>query len=157
MSKIAPDLLALQRLYHWEKTAPNRVALTQPMGGGVVQDFTWAQVADQVRRMATHLQAQGWRVIATCRKPQDIAAYDPKAAFDRLGLAGALSSQRSNGLAAMAARIRWTSTSRPIWPRPSPRSSSSTWSSPAWTATTCATAVPATSSNASGKRASNRR
>jgi long-chain acyl-CoA synthetase len=30
------------------------------MGGGVVQDFTWAQVADQVRRMAAHLQAQGW-------------------------------------------------------------------------------------------------
>jgi len=36
------------------------VALTQPMGGGVVQDFTWAQVADEVRRMAAHLQAQGW-------------------------------------------------------------------------------------------------
>lgn len=60
MSKIAPEYLALQRLYHWEQTAPNRVALTQPMGGDVVQDFTWAQVADQARRMAAHLQAQGW-------------------------------------------------------------------------------------------------
>jgi cysteine desulfuration protein SufE len=40
------------------------------------------------------------------KRPQDILAYDPKAAFDRLGLAGALSSQRSNGLAAMATRIR---------------------------------------------------
>src|SRR5690606_31963331 len=57
---IAPDLLALQRLYHWEKTAPTRVALTQPMGNGAVQDFTWAQVADQVRRMAAHLQSHGW-------------------------------------------------------------------------------------------------
>ena len=55
MTKIAPDLLALQRLYHWEKTAPTRVALTQPMGNGAVQEFTWAQVGDQVRRMATHL------------------------------------------------------------------------------------------------------
>ncbi len=60
MNKIAPEFLALQRLYHWEKTAPARVALTQPMGGGVVQDFTWGQVADQSRRMAAYLQAQGW-------------------------------------------------------------------------------------------------
>ncbi|WP_288252017.1 AMP-binding protein [uncultured Hydrogenophaga sp.] len=59
-AKIADDLLALQRLYDWEKKAPTRVALTQPMGGGVVHDFTWAQVADQTRRMAAHLQAQGW-------------------------------------------------------------------------------------------------
>ncbi len=60
MPKIAPDYLALQRLYHWEQTAPSRVALTQPMGGDVVQDFTWAQVADQSRRMAAHLRSQGW-------------------------------------------------------------------------------------------------
>jgi cysteine desulfuration protein SufE len=39
-------------------------------------------------------------------KPAAILAYDPKAAFDKLGLSGALSSQRSNGLAAMATRIR---------------------------------------------------
>lgn len=60
MNTVSSDLLALQRLYCWEKTFPNRVALTQPMGGGVVQDFTWAQVGDQVRRMAAHLKAQGW-------------------------------------------------------------------------------------------------
>lgn len=59
-AKIADDLLALQRLYHWEKSAPGRVSMTQPMGGGVVQDLTWGQVADQVRRMAAHLQSQGW-------------------------------------------------------------------------------------------------
>lgn len=35
----------------------------------------------------------------------DIAAFDTRAAFDRLGLAEALSTQRSNGLASMAARI----------------------------------------------------
>ena len=60
MNTTATDMLALQRLYHWEKSAPGRIALTQPMGGGVTQDFTWAQVADPVRRMAAHLQAQGW-------------------------------------------------------------------------------------------------
>ena len=40
------------------------------------------------------------------RAPADIVAFDIKAAFDTLGLSGALSSQRSNGLAAMATRIR---------------------------------------------------
>ncbi|HEY9233797.1 MULTISPECIES: SufE family protein [Phenylobacterium] len=39
-------------------------------------------------------------------KPDAILALDPKAAFDRLGLSGHLSAQRSNGLASMAARIR---------------------------------------------------
>ncbi|WP_210547110.1 AMP-binding protein [Rhodoferax sp. PAMC 29310] len=60
MTNASPEMLALQRLYHWEKTAPDRIALTQPMGDGVAIDFTWSQVADQVRRMATHLQTQGW-------------------------------------------------------------------------------------------------
>ena len=60
MNPVPSKLLALQRLYYWEKTSPDRVALTQPMGGGIVQDYTWAQVGDQVRRMATHLKAQGW-------------------------------------------------------------------------------------------------
>jgi len=60
MSNVPPASLALQRLYHWETTAPTRVALTQPMGGAAVQDFTWAQVGEQVRRMAAYLQAQGW-------------------------------------------------------------------------------------------------
>jgi long-chain acyl-CoA synthetase len=60
MSTNKSDSLALQRLYQWERTAPGRIALTQPMGGGVLHDFTWAEVADQVRRMAAHLKAQGW-------------------------------------------------------------------------------------------------
>jgi len=40
------------------------------------------------------------------RKPEEILSFDPKAAFDRLGLAGALSTQRSNGLFSMVGRIR---------------------------------------------------
>ena len=60
MNAVEPESLALQRLYRWERSAPDRIALSQPMGGGVVRDFTWSQVADQVRRMATHLKAQGW-------------------------------------------------------------------------------------------------
>ena len=40
------------------------------------------------------------------RKPAEILAFDAPAAFARLGLSGALSQQRSNGLASMVARIR---------------------------------------------------
>ena len=40
------------------------------------------------------------------KSPQAISAFDVKAAFDKLGLAGHLSAQRSNGLASMATRIR---------------------------------------------------
>lgn len=40
------------------------------------------------------------------KRPDTILASDPKAAFDRLGLSGHLSAQRSNGLASMASRIR---------------------------------------------------
>lgn len=38
--------------------------------------------------------------------PSEILAFDIKTAFETLGLASALSSQRSNGLASMVARVR---------------------------------------------------
>ena len=40
------------------------------------------------------------------RGPAEILDFDAKAAFQRLGLAGALSQQRSNGLFSMVERIR---------------------------------------------------
>ena len=40
------------------------------------------------------------------RSPQEILAVDAKGAVERLGLPGALSTQRSNGLYAMVERIR---------------------------------------------------
>ena len=40
------------------------------------------------------------------RTPQEILAFDAKAGFAALGLAGALSTQRSNGLFSMVERIR---------------------------------------------------
>ena len=56
---VGTEALALERLYHWERTAPDRVVLTQPMSGGTVKDFTWREVVDQARRMAAHLQGRG--------------------------------------------------------------------------------------------------
>ena len=40
------------------------------------------------------------------RRPADIVAFDAKSAFERLGLTGALSAQRSNGLFSMVERIK---------------------------------------------------
>src|SRR5476649_2860342 len=40
------------------------------------------------------------------RTPAEVLRFDAKAAFETLGLSGALSAQRSNGLASMVARIR---------------------------------------------------
>jgi long-chain acyl-CoA synthetase len=56
-STALPETLALQRLYHWEKTTPDKLVFTQPMGGGVVKEYTWKQVLDEVRRMAAHLKS----------------------------------------------------------------------------------------------------
>ncbi len=58
-STVSADTLALQRLYHWEKTMPDRVVFTQPLGGGQVRDYTWREVMDQSRRMAAHMQSLG--------------------------------------------------------------------------------------------------
>ncbi len=58
-SSALPETLALQRLYQWEKSQPDKVVFTQPMGGGVVKDITWKQAMDEVRRMAAHLKSLG--------------------------------------------------------------------------------------------------
>jgi long-chain acyl-CoA synthetase len=56
---VADDALALQRLYSWEEGEPERVAMTQPVGGGVVRDYNWREVLDQSRRIAAYLQSLG--------------------------------------------------------------------------------------------------
>jgi long-subunit acyl-CoA synthetase (AMP-forming) len=49
----------LDYIYDHEATHPDAVYLTQPIGGGQVVDYTWAQTLDQARRMAAHLQSLG--------------------------------------------------------------------------------------------------
>ncbi len=44
-------------LYHWERTMPDAVHFTQPVGGGRVVEYTWRQILDQVRRMAAYLES----------------------------------------------------------------------------------------------------
>ena len=57
---VDPQALALQCLYRWEKTNPDKVVLTQPMGAGVVRDYTWRQLMDESRRMAAHIASFGF-------------------------------------------------------------------------------------------------
>lgn len=47
----------LEQAFHWEKTRPDAVYMTQPLGGGTVDDFSWARTLTEARRMAAHLKS----------------------------------------------------------------------------------------------------
>ena len=64
-----PTPLILDQVLDNAAQAPDRVYLTQPVGGGQVVDYTWAQVVDQARRMAAHLQSRGFARGARDRHP----------------------------------------------------------------------------------------
>jgi long-chain acyl-CoA synthetase len=51
--------LILDYVYDHETANPDRVYLTQPLGGGAVKDYSWRTVVDEARRMAAHLQSLG--------------------------------------------------------------------------------------------------
>jgi long-chain acyl-CoA synthetase len=53
----SPDKSPLARLYHWERTCPDAVHFTQPVGGGEVLRYTWREIMKEVRSMAAHLRA----------------------------------------------------------------------------------------------------
>lgn len=62
--------LPLQRLYHWEKHAAGRVYLRQASAGSW-REYSWAAVADQVRRLTRFLRHQAFEPgsrIAICAK-----------------------------------------------------------------------------------------
>jgi long-chain acyl-CoA synthetase len=52
--------LPLDRFYRWERERAGRTFLTQPFEGGKLREWTWAQAAYEVRRIAGYLKAQGW-------------------------------------------------------------------------------------------------
>lgn len=91
-----------------ERSEPNRVRgcasqvwlVTEPQADGRLK-FRGDSDAHIVRGLIAILLR-----LYSARAPEEILAFDAKAAFETLGLAGALSSQRSNGLASMVARIR---------------------------------------------------
>ena len=57
---MAQEKLILDYIYEHESTRPDKVFLSQPVGGGRVTDYTWAQTMDQARRMATHIKSRNF-------------------------------------------------------------------------------------------------
>jgi long-subunit acyl-CoA synthetase (AMP-forming) len=55
-----PDRLVLDHAFEHGTTRAERIYLTQPVGGGKVVDYTWAQVLEEARRMAAHLCSRGF-------------------------------------------------------------------------------------------------
>ena len=51
--------LMLDYVYEHETARSNQIFMTQPMGGGEIRNFTWAQTMDQARRMASHIKSLG--------------------------------------------------------------------------------------------------
>jgi len=49
----------LDYVYEHETARPRDIWLTQPMGGGAVKEYAWAEAMDEVRRMAAHLATLG--------------------------------------------------------------------------------------------------
>jgi long-chain acyl-CoA synthetase len=59
MTQTPDTRLILEHIYDHEFAQTDRVFLTQPVGGGQVVDYTWAQTLDEARRMGTHLKSLG--------------------------------------------------------------------------------------------------
>ena len=74
--------------------------VTEPQADGTLQ-FRGDSDAHIVRGLIAILLR-----LYSGRTPAEILGFDAKAAFESLGLTGALSSQRSNGLFSMVERIR---------------------------------------------------
>ena len=49
----------LEMFYRWEQETPDHVILRQPRNLEWTE-YTWAEVADQVRRIASFLRSKGW-------------------------------------------------------------------------------------------------
>jgi long-chain acyl-CoA synthetase len=50
--------LILDYVYDHEAAQPDEVLLVQPVGGGRVVEYTWRQMLDEARRMASHLKGR---------------------------------------------------------------------------------------------------
>ena len=57
MTSLKKVTLPLEQVYRWEKAKADDIYLTQPMGNGVVQEYTWNRAVGEARRMASYLQS----------------------------------------------------------------------------------------------------
>ncbi|MEL0028200.1 MAG: AMP-binding protein [Perlucidibaca sp.] len=59
MSRYASRSTLVHCFMLWAETSPGTVYMTQPLADGSTLDITWGEAADQVRRMAAHLDSLG--------------------------------------------------------------------------------------------------
>jgi len=59
MKNTSKSAIPLERFLHWEVAQAGTVYCTQPFPDGSVVEYTWAEVGDQARRMASHLLTLG--------------------------------------------------------------------------------------------------
>lgn len=57
MASLKNIKLPLEQVYRWEKAKADEIYLTQPMGNGVVQEYTWSRAIGEARRMASYLKS----------------------------------------------------------------------------------------------------
>ena len=57
MTSLKKVTLPLEQVYRWEKAKADDIYLTQPMGNGVVQEYTWNRAVGEARRMANYLKS----------------------------------------------------------------------------------------------------
>ncbi len=60
MNDAVNSKLILDYIYDREQATPDRVYLTQPLGGGQVVDYSWAEVLRQARCMASYIEGRGF-------------------------------------------------------------------------------------------------
>ena len=49
--------LVLECVYRHARERPDAIYMTQPLGGGRIDDFSWARTLDEAKRMAAHLRS----------------------------------------------------------------------------------------------------
>ncbi len=52
--------LLLDYVYAHEKNRADQVYMTQPIGDGRTEDYSWARTLDEARRVASYLKGKGW-------------------------------------------------------------------------------------------------
>ncbi|MCP4374443.1 MAG: AMP-binding protein, partial [Deltaproteobacteria bacterium] len=59
MEPITDSKNLMECVYFWEKNTPDRMYLTQPLGGGDanIRTWSWKEAVDEARRMATYLKS----------------------------------------------------------------------------------------------------
>ncbi len=60
VTAVEPGDLLLERALRWEKERAQQIYMVQPMGGGRLREYTWAETVGQARRLAAYFRSLGY-------------------------------------------------------------------------------------------------